>query len=101
MILLTRLLLLEPGTIQSHPDMGVGLVSKYRYSVEGEEFYLKSAFQDQIRKYLPQLQPVDIQVKYKQYTYYITATIDNTIYGFTYGIDSGNLSTNFSKIADL
>ena len=33
--LLSRLLLLEPGTIQSHPDMGVGLYSKYHYSVEG------------------------------------------------------------------
>jgi hypothetical protein len=30
--LLVRLLLLEPGTIQSHPNAGVGLISRYRYS---------------------------------------------------------------------
>ena len=32
-IRIVRLILLEPGTIQTHPDMGVGIVSKFRYSI--------------------------------------------------------------------
>lgn len=31
-LLLVRLILLEPGTFQTHPDCGVGLVSKFRYA---------------------------------------------------------------------
>ena len=30
-VLIVRLLLLEPGTDPNRPEMGVGLVSKYRY----------------------------------------------------------------------
>ena len=33
-ILIVRLLLLEPGKIQTHPYMGVGIISRYRYNNE-------------------------------------------------------------------
>ena len=48
-VLLTRLLLLEPGTIQSHPEMGVGLYSNFMYGMEGATASsLKSSIQKQI-----------------------------------------------------
>ena len=31
-ITLIRLILLEPGTYQTNPNMGVGIVSRFRYS---------------------------------------------------------------------
>lgn len=53
-ILLLRLLMLNPGTIQSHPDMGIGIVKLWRYSdanmVVNE---LQPIIENQITKYLP------------------------------------------------
>lgn len=53
-LLLTRLILLEPGMFQTHPDMGVGLVSRFRYSTEVDMVKLSNSIKDQITTYLPQ-----------------------------------------------
>lgn len=90
--LLVRLILLEPGTIQSHPDMGIGLVSKYRYSFEGISGDLKSDIERQIEKFLPELQGVAVDVTDKDKTIYIKITIDNVLYDFTYNTETGDLS---------
>ena len=37
MLLLSRLVLLEPGTFQSHPDMGVGLLTNFRYRLDTDD----------------------------------------------------------------
>ena len=49
--LIARLIMLEPGSDPLHPTMGVGLVSKYRYSTKMEE--LKTDIKDQISTWLP------------------------------------------------
>ena len=36
-----RLILLTPGTIQTHPEMGVGLITKYRFMYDTELQNLK------------------------------------------------------------
>ena len=48
MLLLSRLVLLEPGVFQSHPDMGVGLLTNYRYKIDTEDG-LASEIQQRIR----------------------------------------------------
>lgn len=48
-----RLILLEPGTIQTHPDCGVGIVSKFRYSTEVDIKDLENRISNQIATYLP------------------------------------------------
>ena len=50
-VLLTRLILLEPGSNPLHPDMGVG-ITKYRYGVNNLE-ELKQNVHNQIVTYLP------------------------------------------------
>lgn len=60
-ILITRLILLEPGTFQTHPDMGVGLVSKFRYSNEVQVDKLALRIKSQIEKYLPQYTLTNVQ----------------------------------------
>ena len=56
-----RLLLLEPGKYQSHPKMGVGLISKYKYNGKDDVLInLKNDIVDQINKYLPLLSGADI-----------------------------------------
>ena len=99
--LLTRLLLLEPGTIQSHPEMGVGLISKYRYSVEGSAALLQSDFQKQVDKYLPQLQGIKIRVVEKGKSYFITAEFEQVLYGISFDTQTSNIITDTMLLSDL
>lgn len=101
-VLLTRLLLLEPGTIQSHPEMGVGLISKYRYSVEGAASKLKADFEAQIEAFLPDyFQGVTINVTQKGHTFLITAEIDGSIYGISYDSSTSQIESKFAKLSDM
>lgn len=61
--LLSHLILLEPGTYASHPTMGVGLVSRYRYNNKESLEQLKKDIQDQVNRYLPEFQAVDVSVR--------------------------------------
>ena len=87
-----RLFLLDPGTNQTHPKMGVGIRSRYRFSDTSDINKLKSEVQNQIKTYLPNLLVTDVQVQ----TYGTTLAIfitsqDDDIYGLGYNTDSGNL----------
>ena len=101
-ILLTRLLLLEPGTIQSHPEMGVGLMSKYRYSVVGAASKLKSDFEAQIEAFLPDyFQGTSINVTQNAGKFLITAEIDGSIYGISYDSATNEIESKFAKLGDM
>lgn len=60
-LMLIRLILLEPGTFQTHPNMGVGLVSRFRYSNEIDMVKLANSIRDQIILYLPQFTLTDVK----------------------------------------
>ncbi len=100
-VLLTRLLLLEPGTIQSHPEAGVGLISRYRFGVEGIASELEADFQKQVETYLPQLQGARINVKEKEKTLMITAEVDDTLYGIYYDINTSEIKTDYTSLSNL
>ena len=91
--LLTRLLLLEKGTIQSHPDMGVGLVSRYRYAFEDKYRDLQHDIQDQINTYLPELSGVQVTVSYSDKSFVIDIAIDSILYKYNFNTDSAALET--------
>lgn len=99
--LLVRLLLLEPGTIQSHPNAGVGLISRYRYSVEGSASKLQSEFQKQIETFLPQLQGVKVYVTEKDRMFIIGAEINGTLYGISFDRDNTKITTNYTSLSKL
>lgn len=101
-VLLTRLLLLEPGTIQSHPEMGVGLYSNFMYGMEGATASsLKSSIQKQITTYLPDFQSLNVSVVQKENTLYITIEIDGYVYGFVYNADKQTLINDYTKLSEL
>lgn len=101
-VLLTRLLLLEPGTIQSHPEMGVGLYSNFMYGMEGATASsLKSSIQKQITTYLPDFQSLNVSVVQKEDTLYITVEIDGYVYGFVYNADKQTLINDYTKLSEL
>ena len=62
--LITRLLLLEPGTNPLFPEMGVGLVSRYRFLYPGDDSQLKQDIKDQINQYLPEAEMQEVDLIY-------------------------------------
>lgn len=91
--LLTRLILLEKGTIQSHPDMGVGIVSRYRYAFENAYKDLQYDIQEQIGVYLPQLAGVDVKVSCMDKVFKIEITVDGSLYSYNFNTDKATLET--------
>ena len=79
--LLTRLILLEPGTNPLFPTMGVGLVSKYRYMMQDKEAQLKKDIRDQIATFLPEANCTNVNLIYNaDKTIDIEITVDDTIF---------------------
>lgn len=94
-VLIIRLILLEPGKFQSHPDMGVGIRSRYRFNNE-ENFLmnLQNDIKKQIDKYLPELSATDVIVTNNNK---VLGIIINTAEG-TYVV-SYNTTTNVMEAA--
>jgi hypothetical protein len=78
--LLIRLILLEPGTFQSHPKMGVGIISRYRYSLYEDLEKLRNDISEQVTTYLPDLAATDIRVSEDSRVICIYITVDNILY---------------------
>ena len=91
--LITRLILLEPGTIQHHPEMGVGIVSKYRYSNTDALPALRHDIEDQCRTYLPDLYDCNVDVSLSDaHTVRIMLTSNNIQYVADFNKDTLTLS---------
>jgi hypothetical protein len=76
-VLIIRLILLEPGTIQTHPEMGVGLISRWRYSDQDDLLNLQTEIRKQITKYLPlELQTASVSVSYAEKQLILNITVD-------------------------
>ena len=100
--LLTRLLLLEPGTYQSHPEMGVGLVSRYLFAKEGAAEDIKNEFEKQIGLYLPRFQGAQVTAIEKDKTLIIGVQIDNNLYSIYYDKNTASVPmTDFTSLSDL
>ena len=99
-ILLTRLLLLEPGTNPLHPGMGVGLGPKYRFISENDMPILQTLIQEQVNTYLPSefLTATNVYLQLQSKSKYLQITIiaDDTKYVF----DTENSSTPM-ELSDL
>ena len=60
-MLICRLILLEPGTIETHPEMGVGLVSRFRNAPKSELTNLDRLITEQMTTYLPNVYGVEVK----------------------------------------
>lgn len=89
--LLVHLILLEPGTNKSHPRMGVGLVSRYRYMKEGQEKELEKEIKDQINTYLPDLMQTDVKVIPNGSNLVIAISANGVLYQYELSKQSDNI----------
>ncbi len=99
--LLTRLLLLEPGTIQSHPEMGVGLMSRYRYGVEGSASDLQANYQRQIETYLPDFSGARVSVKQVRKEYQISVKLEHEIFHIFYDAEKQSIKKGYARLSSL
>lgn len=88
-VLLVKLALLEPGTYESHPDMGLGLRSKYRYSFDADK--IRSDYLKQIQTYLPMFNNVEVLTEIKDHYLILQVRIDNTVYPLYLNTESNQL----------
>ena len=102
-LLLTRIILLEPGDFQSHPDMGVGLLSKFRFSVDDSNLIhnLCSAIRTQIDTYLPIFTGAQVNAELRQKTLYGSITLNNYVFSFAYNTDNNTFNSDIRSISDL
>ena len=100
-ILVCRLLLLEPGTNPMRPEMGVGLVSKYRYMFPDRLSDLKKDITDQLNRFLFPYQRVGIVMSVESdKTLKMDITIDDNTYKYVIEEQEDNRIT-LSELLDL
>lgn len=93
-ILLCRLIMLEPGTFETHPEMGVGLVSKYRNMPSTEVDTLRSDIQSQISTYMPWLYGVEVKTETLQDgKLRIAIKASDELFALTYSKNTASLKT--------
>ena len=89
-ILLIRLFLMNPGDIETHPNMGIGLYKNYRNMWMEEIPTLEKDAEKQIAMYLPMLQNVSVDITQSTQNskiILIKIQVENTIYSL---IGDGN-----------
>ena len=100
-MLIVRLLLLEPGKFQSHPYMGIGLKSKYRYNnQEGFLQTLQNDIKNQMSMYLPQLSFTDITLTIKDRILGIIINTNDGAYVVAYDNDKNAIDAAATYILD-
>lgn len=82
-VLIIRLLLLEPGTNPLHPEMGAGLLQRYKNCSTEDIPDLELEIKNQITTYLPDYQQADVKVKIENSILRLSIQIDDTLYNFT------------------
>ena len=87
-----RLFLLEPGTNQTHPEMGIGIRSRYRFSDTSEIYKLKQEIKEQMKTYLPNLIMMDVHIQTYDTMLAIFITSQNEqVYAIGYDITNGSI----------
>ena len=89
-----HLIYLEKGKFQSHPDMGVGIRSRYRFNNEDNVLdVLQQDIKKQIEKYLPELNAIEVSCEdISDGSIYIDINTDTgAVYGLEYDISNNVL----------
>lgn len=94
---LIYLIMLEPGKFQSHPTMGVGIKSRYRYN--NEENFLQNLQMDitnQINAFLPEISMVDVTLNTKDHILGILIDTEDGVYALSYDDTKGLVEASAS-----
>ena len=65
-LLVARLLLLKKGTYPDHPDLGIDIRARYKFTFDSDLVTLQQEVESQISKYLPELAHVQVRTELKK-----------------------------------
>lgn len=86
--------MLEPGTFETHPNMGVGIVSRYRNMPSTEVDTLKDDIKEQISTYMPWLYGVEVNTKVlSDGKLRISIKASDELFALTYTKNTANLKS--------
>lgn len=95
------LILLTKGKYQSHPDMGVGIRERYRHSNDTDLLMkLRQDIRDQIERYLPEIQIIDVSLKVEDHILGIIIDTTNGTYVLAYNSNTEGLEAGASYVLD-
>lgn len=97
-LLIERLLLLEPGTDPLRPEMGVGLVSKYRYMFPDKLNELKNNVADQLERFLFPYQTVNLKFSVDDHELTIDITVDDNTYKYVTAEQKDNNTVTLKQL---
>ena len=88
-LLLSRLILLEPGSDPLHPEMGVG-IRRYRFNSDKNVLtQINKAIEDQVNTYLPTYQGAEIALSMSEDKILeISITVGDTTYIYNSSVDN-------------
>lgn len=93
-LLIIRLILMNPGTIQSNPELGVGLVAKYRYGYPNDVSDLANEINEQISTYLPAFSFINVSAEIdsgNSHVINISLNAREEVLNFSYDLELKNL----------
>lgn len=94
-LMIARLILIVPGTYADHPELGIDIKGRYRFSFEEELYQLSQELDDQIHTYLPDFNLVSVIAYHeeRQLVHYIVIDIqiDQITYRILYNVDENKL----------
>lgn len=95
------LLLLEPGTFQSHPNMGVG-IRRYRFINDDDILdTIQTNIRKQMEAYLPSIDVSTVTLSIMEdKTLGIAINTENGIYALTYNPDTNNIDVGTTYILE-
>lgn len=94
--LIMRLLLLNKGDMELHPEMGVGLIQNYRYMFTDDLDDLQLEIEKQISTYITKTSDVKVDLQIEDQNLYISIKIAENLFVFKF--DTQN---NTIKLSDL
>lgn len=94
-IMIIRLLILNKGSLELHPNMGIGLIENYRHSFSDNLSKLETEIENQVFKYITKT-PTNVDLNLVNNILYISIYIDNKRYIFNF-----NTENNSIKLSDL
>lgn len=88
-----QLILLEKGTFHTRPDMGVGIVSRYRFASSDILEQLKADIEDQMTTYLPDLIATEIRLSQTDKVINIGIVVDDVAYTLIFNTETKTLDS--------
>lgn len=93
-LIIARLILMRKGQLDDHPEMGIDIRGRYRFSFDSELVQLSQEIQEQVAQYAPEFAPVDVMAIFKDKNgssaagVEIAIVVSNVAYSLLYNLQS-------------